>query len=157
MRRALVLLTLTVIAVGLLGGTALAAEVTITDDGFSPSTVQAAVGETITWTNDTDAAVTLSSDEPRWSSGTITAGDTFSLALDEPGTVTYESTEGDRSGEIVVTEESAGGDDDATGDDGDAALPETGTDVASTLALSFVLVIVGGTLLLAVPASPPLR
>ncbi|MDP9405963.1 MAG: cupredoxin domain-containing protein, partial [Actinomycetota bacterium] len=113
MRRATLLSCLTAAAVALFAVPAWAAEIVISDDGLTPERVQVEPGETIVWTNATDGTVTLRGDEPGWDSGPLTPGETFSVALEAPGTYRYTAGDDTTAGEIVVA--AAGGD----GDPGD--------------------------------------
>ena len=109
MRRLPALTTLTAAFVLTLGGVAFAdAEVTINDDGLSPETVEADIREMIVWTNASDADVSLVGTDPKWESGPIEPGATFSIEITKAGTYAYGSEDGSISGEIVVA--AAGGD-----------------------------------------------
>jgi plastocyanin len=108
-----------------------AAEISVGAGGVSPDRVQADVGETIVWTNDSDDVVTLSGQQPQWSSGPLEPGGTFSLTFDEAGTFTYASEDGSLSGEVVVVGEGpAPAPDDGESGAGGGTLPATGVPVA---------------------------
>ena len=170
MRRLTTLVALTAALLLSLSGIAFAtAEVTITDDGLDPESVEAGVREDIVWTNASDADVSLVGKSPAWESGAIQPGATFSIKVTQKGTYEYASDDGSLEGEIVV----GGGDvaaeeDDAKGDAavtepdedkndtgdrsgagaGDDALPQTGIDVTLPGVLSVLLVALGAGLLL---------
>jgi len=55
------------------------------DDFFDPDEVPVAVGGTVTWTNDGRNPHTVIADDGSFDSGRMEAGDTFTLAFDEPG------------------------------------------------------------------------
>ena len=152
-----------------LAGVAFAdAEVTITDDGLDPSSVEADIREAIVWTNASDSDVSLVGEDPTWESGPIEPGATFSIEITKAGTYTYSSDDDSVSGEIVV---GGGGEEDASDDEGNGngndgagepveeidpdaeALPETGINITVPGALS-VLLIGLGLGLLAVTTSP---
>ena len=129
---------------------AAAATVTVDADGASPEQVQAGIGETVVWTNASDAPVTLVSEDPQWTSGRLRPGESFSLAFDEAGTYTYQSTDGAITGEVLVVG-SDGGSGAAGGDDGGVVgggttLPATGT--SALLAAVAAALVTAGTLVL---------
>lgn len=120
---------------------ALAAEVRLTDRGFSPRSTTVAAGEDIVWTNLSDAVQTIVGEDGTWDSGPLQPGETFTIALREPGTVRYATADGLREAEIHVTDppdedgpedaadgtEPAGAPDDGVAEDADAvdgAVPE---------------------------------
>ena len=168
MRRFLALATLTTLLALPLGGVAYAdAEVTINDDGVSPETVKADIREMIIWTNASDADVSLVGTDPKWESGPIEPGATFSIEITKAGTYAYESSDGSISGEIEVAGGEAADDDGAKADDKDSkdgkkgavegkgdeidpdaeALPMTGIDATLPGALSLALIVFGAGLL----------
>ena len=103
MRRLPVLAVLTTAFLLPLSGVAFAdAEVTINDDGVSPESIKADVRETIVWTNASDADVSLVGKDPKWESGPIAPGATFSIEITKDGTYEYASEDGSIEGEIVV-------------------------------------------------------
>jgi hypothetical protein len=152
--RALVLAALLLVVTAL---PALAAEVRLTDEGFEPRTVRVEAGEDIVWINGTDAEQTVVGEDGTWDSGPLQPGETFSIALREPGTVRYATADGELQGQIRVrpaaqAEEGAAGEDDATeeGDSGSpddedaaaasAALPRTGQPAGVLIGWSLLLV-----------------
>ena len=104
-----------------LSGVAFAdAEVTINDDGVSPKSVKADVREPIVWTNASDADVSLVGKDPKWESGPIAPGATFSIEITKDGTYEYASEDGAIEGEIVVGQAGGGtGNDDGKAEDDD--------------------------------------
>jgi plastocyanin len=56
---------------------------------FNPATIQAKVGENITWTNDDTVAHTVTLDDGSSKSGNIDSGTTYSHAFAQAGTFTY--------------------------------------------------------------------
>ena len=62
----------------------------IKDFAFAPSTIEAKVGEKITWTNDDAAAHTVTATSgAKLDSGTLARGDSFSFKPTEAGTIAY--------------------------------------------------------------------
>lgn len=103
-----------------LSGTALAdAKVTIGDDGFTPESVNVDIRESITWTNATDADVSLVGRDPNWESGPIEPGGTFQIKITENGRYSYATEDGSLEGTITVG--AAAGQDDENGEDGEEA------------------------------------
>jgi plastocyanin len=73
-------------------GTVFAAshEIAITDTGYAPETVTVFVGEPVTWTNESNEAHTITSDEgSELDSGTIQPAEAYGHVFDAPGTHTY--------------------------------------------------------------------
>jgi plastocyanin len=66
-----------------------AAAVAIKDFAFNPQTIQAKVGETITWTNQDSTAHTVTLDDKSVDSGNVAPSATFSHAFTQAGTFTY--------------------------------------------------------------------
>ena len=66
-----------------------AAAVSIKGFAFNPATIQAKVGENITWTNGDSVAHTVTLDDASAKSGNIDAAATYSHAFTQPGTFTY--------------------------------------------------------------------
>ena len=66
-----------------------AAQVGIDNFTFSPGDVTAAVGETITWTNEDSAAHTVTLDDGACDTGNIGQGTTAGLVFDAAGTYPY--------------------------------------------------------------------
>ena len=150
MSRRYAVLVLSFAALLLLAVPAWAAEISIGADGASPRQVQADVGESIVWTNDSDQTVTLAGEQPRWSSGPLEPGGTFSLSFDEPGTYAYTSDDDRISGEVVVVgddeEPGADGGEDAEAGPGEARLPATGAPAGAAGAVAAALLAAGAAL-----------
>jgi plastocyanin len=69
-----------------------AAQVGIENFTFSPGDVTAAVGETITWTNEDSAPHTATLDDGACDTGNIAQGATAGLVFDAAGTYPYHCT-----------------------------------------------------------------
>ena len=84
------------------GGGTKAESVTMSGLAFQPSTVNVAVGGTVTWTNDDSAAHTVEGDG--WgSSGEVAQGATFSHTFDAAGTYSYKCTiHPSMTGQVIV-------------------------------------------------------
>lgn len=65
-----------------------AAEVTIDNFIFGPSSVTVAVGETVTWTNNQSITHTVTSSDELFD-GTLSTLNTFDVTFDESGTFAY--------------------------------------------------------------------
>jgi plastocyanin len=136
-----------------------AAEVRLTDEGFSPRTVRVDPGEEIVWVNATDEEQTVVGEDGSWDSGPLQPGETFSVALREPGTFGYTTADGEHEGVIRVRppadevaaesdeDDAAGDDGDGDGDDDDevaaAPLPQTGEPLVALAGWGVLLVGVG--------------
>ena len=59
---------------------------------FSPSTITVPKGATVTWTNMDDVAHTVTSDDGKFDSGSVTKGQTYSHTFTEAGTFAYHCT-----------------------------------------------------------------
>ena len=70
---------------GAVGGTTVA----IKDFAFNPATIQAKVGQSVTWTNQDSTAHTVTLDDKSVDSGNIQASATYSHAFTQAGTFTY--------------------------------------------------------------------
>ncbi len=73
-------------------GTVFAAshEIAITNTGYEPGTVTVLVGEPVTWTNDSNEAHTITSDQgSELDSGTIQPDEAYGHVFEAPGTHTY--------------------------------------------------------------------
>ena len=127
----------------LLPSTAWAAEVSITDDGLSPATVEVEVGETIVWMNASQAEVTLTSEDPAWSSGPLDAGESFSLTYESEGTFPYSSDDGALNGEVVVSGAPTGNEGGEDGENEDEGLAGEPTLPATGLSATWVVVVAG--------------
>ena len=62
---------------------------TIQNFAFDPASVTAAVGSTVTWTNQDNTAHTVTADDGSFDSKTIGNGQTFSQAFPTAGTFAY--------------------------------------------------------------------
>lgn len=145
--RSVTVLVVAFAAVALLALPVLAAEVSLTDDGFDPETVEVATGEDIVWVNMTDEEQTIVGDGAlAWDSGPIPPGGSFSVALREAGTFSYSTADGDHEGMIRVSaedeeEDAAGEADEAdeTDEAADAQLPTTGEQTEILLGMTLLL------------------
>ncbi len=63
--------------------------VIIKSNTFTPETLNAKVGDKITWTNSDSYAHTITSDDGTFDSGKINAGGTFSFTFTKAGTYNY--------------------------------------------------------------------
>ena len=81
-----------------------AATVTIADFAFDPATIEVAVGDSITWTNDDSTAHTATVEGGGPDTGSLAGGASGTLTFDEPGTYTYRCAfhPGSMQGEVVV-------------------------------------------------------
>jgi len=132
------------LAVAVLASPALAANIRLTDSGFSPSESTISAGETVVWTNGTESTQTIVGADGTWDSGPLGPGETFSVQLRQPGTIAFRTSNGTATGSIRVAaaastaqtpvdpEEPAG-----------PALPLTGIPVLLLAALGALLVAVG--------------
>jgi plastocyanin len=66
-----------------------ATSVSVVDVAFAPKDIEVPVGTTVDWTNDDPFAHTVTADDGAFDSGTMDAGQVFSLTFDEPGTFDY--------------------------------------------------------------------
>ena len=71
------------------GKTASAGAVSIANFAFDPAELEVATGTEVTWTNDDQAPHTVTADGGAFDSGTLEPGDTFSVAVEGNGPVTY--------------------------------------------------------------------
>lgn len=78
-------------------------EVSITDTGFGPTTLEVASGDTVVWTNDGTATHDVSADDGSFQSGPISPGQSFPFTFETEGTYVYRSTtDSDLTGSVVV-------------------------------------------------------
>jgi plastocyanin len=63
--------------------------VSIANFAFDPAALEVAAGTEVTWTNDDQAPHTVTADGGGFDSGTLEPGDTFSVAVEGNGPVTY--------------------------------------------------------------------
>jgi plastocyanin len=66
--------------------------VTIQNFAFNPSTIEVAVGTTVTWTNQDTAGHTVTADDGSFDSRTLATGATFQQTFSTAGTFTYHCT-----------------------------------------------------------------
>jgi plastocyanin len=66
--------------------------VTIQNFAFNPSTIEVAVGTTVTWTNQDTAGHTVTADDGSFDSKTLATGATFQQTFSTAGTFTYHCT-----------------------------------------------------------------
>jgi plastocyanin len=76
-------------ASGASSGQSGAVAATIKDFAFNPATIQAKVGQSITWTNQDSTAHTVTLDDKSVDSGNVEANATYSHAFTQAGTFTY--------------------------------------------------------------------
>lgn len=130
-----------------LAAPALAAEITLTDDGFEPDEVTVPAGQTVTWVNATNDVQTVVAADGSWDSGPLQAGERFSVALREEGTVAYETADGDVAGEVEVAADASEGEDtDEAQPVSTGTMPTTGIPALTLLGAGLVL-LGGGSLL----------
>ncbi len=146
-RRALIFvvpLALTLLAVAALPARAANQSVTITGFAFSPATVNANVGDTVTWTNNEAGGVphTVSSDTAGvFDSGNLNNGQTFNRTFTAAGTIAYHcNVHPGMMGTVVVAAAAA-----VTPAPGaTAAPPAVGTGLAGEPSTLPLMVLMGG-------------
>ena len=76
---------------GLTGGTAVAQDATVTMPSyrFAPAELHVAPGTTVTFTNDSDLAHTVTADDGSFDSGSMDPGAVWTMEFDDPGTYPY--------------------------------------------------------------------
>ncbi|HEY5061204.1 MAG TPA: plastocyanin/azurin family copper-binding protein [Gemmatimonadaceae bacterium] len=78
------------------GGSAsptLTTSVTVSDDAFTPASIQVSPGQTVTWTWDANASQhNVTFDDGATGSGTVSGGASFSRTFSTAGTFTYHCT-----------------------------------------------------------------
>jgi plastocyanin len=77
----------------------------VNDTSFAPSRTEVSMGTTVTWTNDSQVAHTVTGDDLSFEdSGIIDPGQTFSYTFTKPGTYTYHcSPHPYMTGVVIVT------------------------------------------------------
>ncbi|MCC6315432.1 MAG: cupredoxin family copper-binding protein [Thermomicrobiales bacterium] len=81
------------------------AAIRVVDFAFEPAQMQVAAGTTVTWTNDGQAAHTVTADDGSFDSGRLDPGEAFSQRFDRPGTYAYHcGFHASMHGTVVVTE-----------------------------------------------------
>ncbi len=79
--------------------------VSIIDRTFQPASVEGAVGDTVTWTNDDGEGHTVTAVDGGFNSGVLAVGDGFSTTIETPGTYDYFcAIHPEMRGTIVVAE-----------------------------------------------------
>lgn len=76
--------------------------ITLTDSGYSPSTVTITAGTSVKFTNSGSAKHSASDDAGDWGTGTLNSGDQFSRYFKTAGTFTFHDAYGTSKGTIVV-------------------------------------------------------
>ncbi len=143
--RILSVVALACLLVGLLAVPALAAEVTLGEDGFVPATVRVETGEDVVWTNATDEEQTIVGEDGTWDSGPLQPGETFSVALRAAGTVRYATADGAAEGSIEVRAAAAADEGQSEDEDDEAViatpaeLPQTGQPSAAMIGWASIL------------------
>jgi plastocyanin len=85
--------------------TATDASVSIVDRTFQPDAVEAAAGDTITWSNDDIEGHTVSAVDGSFDSGVMTIGDGFAMTFDAPGMYDYFcAIHPEMAGAVIVAE-----------------------------------------------------
>lgn len=86
------------------GSTVTTNQVDIKDMAFTPDSITVKAGSTVTWTNNDGAAHNVTADNNSFSSGTLTAGKTFSQTFNTAGTFKYKCTiHPNMTGVVIVT------------------------------------------------------
>jgi len=132
-----------ILPVTLLAAPALAATVRLTDSGFEPREVTVAPGETVVWTNATEQRQTIVGSDGSWDSGPLGPGETFSVQLRQPGTITFRTEDGTATGTVRVAASASTAQAAAEIDPSEPALPRTGLPVLTLAALGALLVLAG--------------
>ena len=152
------------------------ATVSMVDFAFQPTSIQVTAGASVTWTNNGEEPHDATANNGGFSTGTIEAGSSGSVTLDQAGTFSYFCTiHPDMTGSVTVlaaddgggsnggsddggsdvpgpTEEQAVASPDAAGTDGN--LPATGEETGILTALGLILLAVGLQLFVAQRFSP---
>ncbi len=93
-------------------GLALAADqsVAITNFAYSPATVTASVGDSVTWTNNDEVPHTATADDDSWDTGTLSQNGTGAVTFDTAGEYAYHcEVHPNMTGTVVVEAAAAGG------------------------------------------------
>lgn len=122
---------------------ALAANVRLTDNGFEPRDSKVQPGETVVWTNATEGRQTITGADGSWDSGPLGPGETFSVQLRQPGTITFRTADGSATGTVVVVAAAPGATPAPGLDPAAPALPRTGLPLLWLGALGLALVLAG--------------
>jgi plastocyanin len=128
---------------------AIAASVSMVDSAFRPASITVDAGEAITWTNDGDLPHTATADDGSFDTGTLDAGDSGSVTIDEPGTYPYYCKLHGAPGGVgmagtITVAEAGGGKGGNNG--GNGGLPQTASPLPLLAATGLVLIL-GGILL----------
>jgi plastocyanin len=87
-----------------------AASVTIKNMAFSPASLSATAGTTVTWTNSDTTIHTVTADDASFNSGNIAIGATYSKVFNSAGTFSYhDALHPATTGKVVVTGTMGGG------------------------------------------------
>lgn len=108
----LAVLAMVVLAVKVLGGGiahAAVAELSITETGFGPTTIEVLPGTDVIWTNDgTNSHDIVSDDGGFAASGPLAPGDSYTVTFDALGTYEYHSSvDAGFTGQIIVTNDAS--------------------------------------------------
>lgn len=139
---------------------AAAADLTLTDEGFHPASVEVAPGEDVVWVNDSLGERTIVGQDGSWDSGPLHPGETFSVSLRAEGRVAYGTVDGAHVGQLVVRAVPAAVDgqgDAAPTDPATLALPLTGQPGGRAALLAAALLAGGSALVLAASSTELLR
>jgi plastocyanin len=86
------------------------AKISITSSGYSPASLTVANGSTVTWTNNDNAAHTVTTAEGSINSGDIMPGSSYTKTFTTAGTYTYHDTHNaNMTGVIIVSTASTSG------------------------------------------------
>lgn len=79
-------------------------DIAITSGGYDPAEITVLTGEPVTWTNETGATHTVTSDDGELDSGPVGPGEAYGHVFETPGTYSYQSTTpGDEmTGTVIV-------------------------------------------------------
>ncbi|CAN5614747.1 hypothetical protein BH20CHL6_BH20CHL6_19820 [soil metagenome] len=103
--------------------------VDITDEGIDPPTVTIAIGDTVTWTNQTDSSVEMELSDGSMTLAMIAAGESATITFVAAGTLAYQSTtDPDVSGTVIVEESAGETDAPTTAPSDNGSQPPTDTD-----------------------------
>jgi plastocyanin len=87
--RPIVALVISVVALGIAAGVAIAASATISGFAYHPNPITVTVGGSVTWTNNDPVGHTVSADDGSFTSGTLANGATYNHTFTTVGTVAY--------------------------------------------------------------------
>lgn len=121
---------------------AFAAEITLTEDGFDPDSVEVTEGTTVVWRNATDETQTVVAEDGSWDSGPVEAGESFSIRVRDVGEIRYTTEDASAEGRIVVVaavDEDPDDEVDDADEEEETALPTTGAEPLVLLAVALIL------------------